>query len=76
MIKKSIDKNEKPFDIYELFFIAKKHLNYSRQEFFESTYYEIGQMLEKYMSANSLNESNPNNTSNTHQTVFIDDLGL
>ncbi|WP_181481561.1 hypothetical protein [Clostridium perfringens] len=51
-------------------------MNYSRQEFFESTYYEIGQMLEKYMSANSLNESNPNNTSNTNQTVFIDDLGL
>ncbi|EOU1148975.1 hypothetical protein AB8J00_002830, partial [Clostridium perfringens] len=72
--KKSID--EKPFNINRLFLIAKKDLNYSREEFFSSTFKEIVDLIEELNSANSLNESNPNNTSNTQQTVFIDDLGL
>lgn len=39
--------DKKPFDINRLFFIAKTQLNYTRQEFFDSTFKEIGMLIEE-----------------------------
>ncbi len=38
---------KKPFDINRLFFIAKTQLNYTRQEFFDSTFKEIAMLIEE-----------------------------
>lgn len=38
---------KKPFDINRLFFIAKTQLNYTRQEFFDSTFKEIVMLIEE-----------------------------
>ncbi|WP_057576222.1 hypothetical protein, partial [Paraclostridium sordellii] len=42
---KKIDFSEKPFDINRLFFIAKTKLNFTRQEFFDSTFKEIVMLI-------------------------------
>lgn len=54
---------EKPFDINRLFFIAKTQLNYTRQEFFDSTFKEIVMLIEEFnkvcdeqFSSNSIDE--------------------
>lgn len=54
---------EKPFDINRLFFIAKTQLNYTRQEFFDSTFKEIVMLIEELnkvcdeqFSSNSIDE--------------------
>ncbi|MDU3775692.1 MAG: hypothetical protein E7G47_10770 [Clostridium perfringens] len=39
--------DKKPFDINRLFFIAKTQLNYTRQEFFDSTFKEIVMLIEE-----------------------------
>ncbi|WP_290063438.1 hypothetical protein [Paraclostridium bifermentans] len=39
--------DKKPFDINRLFFIAKTQLNYTRQEFFDSTFKEIAMLIEE-----------------------------
>lgn len=44
---KKIDISEKPFDINRLFFIAKTQLNFTRQEFFDSTFKEIVMLIEE-----------------------------
>lgn len=63
--------NEKPFDINRLFFIAKTQLNYSRQEFFDSTFKEIAMLIEELNK--ELNE-HVNNQNYNNQDEYIEKI--
>ncbi|GAA0857710.1 MULTISPECIES: hypothetical protein [Clostridium] len=49
-------------------------MNYSRDEFFDSTFKEIIDLIEELNSAYSLDENNENTPEINEQPVFIDQL--
>lgn len=65
--------NERPFNINRLFFIAKKHLNYSRNEFFDSTYKEIVDLIEELTSTYE-NENENVTDGYVEKVVNIDEI--
>ncbi|GAB6150203.1 hypothetical protein [Clostridium novyi] len=61
-----------------LFYIGKVHLNYTKQEFLNSTFGEIATMWKLHCNFNNwtIKSSDDNGSENRYEKVNIDDLPL
>ncbi|AUN14100.1 hypothetical protein RSJ16_07655 [Paraclostridium sordellii] len=69
-----MDLNEKPFDINRLFFIAKTQLNFTRQEFFDSTFKEIVMLIGELNKTYEEQTQSASNDGYVEKVVSIDEV--